>query len=270
MWETFFLTVTNACLTDTRVLLRSKMSKVMIVLPAYNAEKTLPQTLADIPPEFLPNVILVDDCSKDRTLEVARSFGISATPHQTNKGYGGNQKTCYREALKAGADIVVMLHPDYQYNPKIIPQLVGVIANNVCDVMLGNRIRTRRETLSGGMPFYKYISNRFLSLFCNVATGENLGEWHSGMRAYSRKVLETIPWENNTDDFAFDMQFLVQSSYFGFRIGDIPVETKYFEEASSINFSRSLKYGLHTLFILAQYLLQKSGLVKLRLFRRVN
>ncbi|MCX5792672.1 MAG: glycosyltransferase family 2 protein [Elusimicrobia bacterium] len=244
------------------------MPKVMIVLPAYNAEKTLPQTLTDIPAEYLANVILVDDCSRDRTVEVARGFGITAIPHPVNKGYGGNQKTCYREALKAGADIVVMLHPDYQYNPKVIPHLVGVIDKNICDMMLGNRIRTRRETLAGGMPFYKYLSNRFLSLLCNIVTGENLGEWHSGMRAYSRKVLETIPWENNTDDFAFDMQFLAQASCFGFRMGDIPVETKYFEEASSINFSRSLKYGLHTLLILAQFLLQKSGLFKLRLFRR--
>ncbi len=244
------------------------MPKVIIVLPAYNAEKTLPQTLTDIPAEYRANVILVDDCSRDRTVEVARGFGIAAIPHPVNKGYGGNQKTCYREALKAGADIVVMLHPDYQYNPKVIPHLVGVIDNNICDMMLGNRIRTRRETLAGGMPFYKYLSNRFLSLLCNIVTGENLGEWHSGMRAYSRKVLETIPWENNTDDFAFDMQFLTQASCFGFRMGDIPVETKYFEEASSINFRRSLKYGLHTLLILAQFLLQKSGLFKLRLFRR--
>jgi len=244
------------------------MPKVMIVMPAYNAEKTLPATLADIPAEYRNNVILVDDCSKDKTVEVARSFGITVITHEVNKGYGGNQKTCYREALKAGADIVVMLHPDYQYNPRVIPHLAGVIDNNICDMMLGNRIRTRCETLAGGMPFYKYLSNRFLSLLCNVATGENLGEWHSGMRAYSRKVLEGIPWENNTDDFAFDMQFLVQASYFGFRMGDIPVETKYFQEASSINFSRSLKYGLHTLLILAQFLLQKSGLAKLRLFTR--
>ncbi len=242
----------------------------MIVLPAYNAEKTLPATLADIPAEYRSNVILVDDCSKDKTAEAAESFGITVVRHESNKGYGGNQKTCYREALKAGADIVVMLHPDYQYNPKVIPHLVGVIDAGICDMMLGNRIRTRRETLAGGMPFYKYLSNRFLSLLCNVVAGENLGEWHSGMRAYSRKVLLTIPWENNTDDFAFDMQFLAQASYFGFRMGDIPVETKYFKDASSINFIRSLKYGLHTLVIIAQFLLQKSGLVKPGLFRKIK
>ncbi len=246
------------------------MPKVMIVLPAYNAEKTLPATLADIPAEYRSNVILVDDCSKDKTAEAAAGFGITVVRHESNKGYGGNQKTCYREALKAGADIVVMLHPDYQYNPKVIPHLVGVIDAGICDMMLGNRIRTRRETLAGGMPFYKYLSNRFLSLLCNVVAGENLGEWHSGMRAYSRKVLLTIPWENNTDDFAFDMQFLAQASYFGFRMGDIPVETKYFKDASSINFIRSLKYGLHTLVILAQFLLQKSGLFKPGLFRKIK
>ncbi len=244
------------------------MSKVMIVLPAYNAEKTLERTLGDIAPEYCAGVILVDDCSTDGTVELARKFGITVIRHETNKGYGGNQKTCYRAALKAGADIVVMLHPDYQYNPKVIPHLAGIIDTGICDLMLGNRIRTRREVLAGGMPFYKYLSNRFLSLLCNVVTGENLGEWHSGLRAYSRKVLETIPWENNTDDFAFDMQFLVQASCFGFRLGDIPVESKYFAEASSINFGRSLKYGLHTLVILGQFLLQKSGLTGQRLFRK--
>lgn len=243
------------------------MDKVIVVMPAYNAEKTIPQTLSDIPERYRSDIILVDDCSSDRTVEVARRFGIKVVQHSSNKGYGGNQKTCYREALAAGADIIVMLHPDYQYNPKVIPGLVGVIRDGVCDVMLGNRIRTRRETLSGGMPFYKYISNRFLSLACNVVTGENLGEWHSGLRAYSRKVLETVPWENNTDDFAFDMQFLVQASHFGFRIGDIPVETKYFEEASSINFMRSLKYGLHTLGILGQFVLHHCGL-KQQLFKK--
>mgnify|MGYP001767452410 CR=1 FL=1 len=243
------------------------MAKVIVVMPAYNAAQTLPQTLADIPAELHQNVILVDDCSRDNTVQVAQGFGIKTIKHDVNKGYGGNQKTCYREALKAGADIVIMLHPDYQYNPKVIPHLAGIIDNGICDMMLGNRIRTRRETLSGGMPFYKYVSNRFLSLVCNVVTGENLGEWHSGMRAYSRKVLETVPWENNTDDFAFDMQFLVQASHLGFRIGDIPVETKYFEEASSINFSRSLKYGLHTLLILGQFMLHHCG-VKQRLFKK--
>jgi len=243
------------------------MLKVIIVLPAYNAEKTLGRTLADIPERYRSDVIVVDDHSSDRTVEVARSFGIKTIQHGVNKGYGGNQKTCYREALAAGADIVVMVHPDYQYNPKVVPGMVGIIRDGVCDVMLGNRIRTRREALLGGMPFYKYVSNRFLSFLCNVVTGENLGEWHSGLRAYSRKVLETVPWENNSDDFAFDMQFLVQASYQGFRIGDLPVETKYFAEASSINFRRSLRYGLHTLLILTQFMAGKCGL-RVNLFEK--
>ena len=242
------------------------MSKVVIVLPAYNAAKTLPQTIADIPEQYRKDVILVDDCSKDDTVKVAEGLGLKVVRHEKNTGYGGNQKTCYRMALAAGADIVVMVHPDYQYNPKIVPHLAGVIEKNICDVMLGNRIRTRRETLSGGMPVYKYISNRALSLFCNVATGENLGEWHSGMRAYSAKVLKTIPWEGNSDDFIFDMQFLAQASYFGMRMGDIPVETKYFEEASSINFKRSLTYGLLTLWVMAQFMLCKAGLASPAIF----
>ena len=242
------------------------MSKVVIVLPAYNAAKTLPQTIADIPEQYRKDVILVDDCSKDDTVAEAEGLGLKVVRHEKNTGYGGNQKTCYRMALEAGADIVVMVHPDYQYNPKIVPHLAGVIEKNICDVMLGNRIRTRRETLSGGMPVYKYISNRFLSLFCNVATGENLGEWHSGMRAYSAKVLKTIPWEGNSDDFIFDMQFLAQASYFGMRMGDIPVETKYFEEASSINFKRSLTYGLLTLWVMTQFMLCKAGLASPAIF----
>ena len=242
------------------------MSKVVIVLPAYNAAKTLPQTIADIPEQYRKDVILVDDCSKDDTVAVAEGLGLKVVRHEKNTGYGGNQKTCYRMALEAGADIVVMVHPDYQYNPKIVPHLAGVIEKNICDVMLGNRIRTRRETLSGGMPVYKYISNRFLSLFCNVATGENLGEWHSGMRAYSAKVLRTIPWEGNSDDFIFDMQFLAQASHFGMRMGDIPVETKYFAEASSINFTRSLTYGLLTLWVMAQFMLCRAGLASPEIF----
>ena len=244
------------------------MSKVVIVLPAYNAANTLPQTIQDIPEQYRKDVILVDDCSKDDTVKVAQSLGLRVVRHERNTGYGGNQKTCYKLALEAGADIVVMVHPDYQYNPKVVPHLAGLIEKNICDVVLGNRIRTRRETLSGGMPVYKYLSNRFLSLVCNVVTGENLGEWHSGMRAYSAKVLKTLPWQGNSDDFIFDMQFLVQASYFGMRMGDIPVETKYFEEASSINFSRSLTYGLLTLWVLAQYALRKLGLAPAGIFRR--
>ncbi len=244
------------------------MSKVVVVLPAYNAAKTLPQTIQDIPEQYRKDIILVDDCSKDDTAKVAESLGLRVVRHERNTGYGGNQKTCYRLALEAGADVVVMVHPDYQYNPKVVPHMAGLIENNICDVMLGNRIRTRRETLAGGMPVYKYLSNRFLSLLCNVVTGENLGEWHSGLRAYSAKVLRTLPWQDNSDDFIFDMQFLVQASYHGMRMGDVPVETKYFEEASSINFSRSLTYGLLTLWVLAQYALRKAGVDAFTIFKR--
>lgn len=235
------------------------MSKTVIVMPAYNAALTLEQTIRDIPENFRKNIILVDDCSKDNTVETAKKLGLKVICHEKNKGYGGNQKTCYKAALDEGADIVVMLHPDYQYNPKVVGYMSGVIENGICDIMLGNRIRTRQETLKGGMPFYKYISNRFLSLCCNIVTGENLGEWHSGLRAYSAKVLKTLPWRDNSDDFIFDMQFLVQSAYYGFRMGDIPVETKYFAEASSINFKRSLTYGLLTLWVLLQFLFRKAG-----------
>ena len=242
------------------------MPKVIIVLPAYNAATTLPQTIRDIPEQYRKDVVLVDDCSTDNTVKVAEALGLRVVRHQKNTGYGGNQKTCYKLAMAAGADIVVMLHPDYQYNPKVVPHLVGLIETNICDVVLGNRIRTRRETLSGGMPVYKYLSNRFLSLLCNLVTGENLGEWHSGLRAYSVKTLHALPWEGNSDDFIFDMQFLVQASCFGLRLGDIPVETKYFEEASSINFRRSLTYGLLTLWVLAQYVLRKAGVASFALF----
>lgn len=239
--------------------------KTVIVMPAYNAELTLEQTIKDIPEDLRKNIILVDDCSKDNTVKIAEKLGIRVIRHKKNKGYGGNQKTCYKAALDEGADVVVMLHPDYQYNPKVVGYMSGVIQNGICDIMLGNRIRTRTETLRGGMPFYKYISNRFLSLCCNVITGENLGEWHSGLRAYSAEVLKTLPWQDNSDDFIFDMQFLVQSSYYNFRMGDIPVETKYFAEASSINFRRSLRYGLLTLWVLLLFLFRKIG-VNIKLF----
>jgi len=236
------------------------MSKVVIVLPAYNAAKTLHLTVRDIPEQYRKDMILVDDCSSDDTVKTAEALGIRAVRHERNTGYGGNQKTCYRLALAAGADIVVMVHPDYQYNPKIVPHMAGLIEKDICDVVLGNRVRTRRETLRGGMPLYKYVANRFLSVACNIVTGENLGEWHSGLRAYSARVLKVLPWEMNSDDFIFDMQFLVQASSLGLRIGDIPVEAKYFSAASSINFRRSLVYGLLTLAVLAQYILHKTRL----------
>jgi len=244
----------------------NKKFKTVVVMPAYNAEKTIEKTVQDIPREFVDDIILVDDCSKDRTVEVTRNLGLKVIVHEKNTGYGGNQKTCYTEALKNDADIIIMLHPDYQYDARVIPSLVSFIKDGICDVMLGNRIRTRKEAISGGMPLYKYFANRFLTIFENLILGQNLGEWHSGLRAYSKKVLQTIPWRNNSDDFVFDQQFLIQCAYFGFRIGDIPVPAKYFEEASSINFIRSIKYGIETLIAIMKLFLHKLGIIKCNLF----
>jgi glycosyltransferase involved in cell wall biosynthesis len=236
--------------------------KVIAVLPAYNAEKTLEKTIRDIPPGCVDETILVDDASKDGTAELSRKLGLTTIVHPENRGYGGNQKTCYTEALKRGADIVIMIHPDYQYDARLAPHMVGLIAAGVCDVVCGNRIRTRWEALEGGMPFYKYIGNRALTIFENMLTGQNLGEWHSGLRAYSRQVLETIPWELNSDDFVFDQQFLIQAACCGFRMGDVPVAVRYFPEASSISFKRSVVYGTSALLLLAQYALHHLGLVR--------
>ncbi|MBI5630299.1 MAG: glycosyltransferase family 2 protein [Elusimicrobia bacterium] len=239
--------------------------KVIAVLPAYNAEKTLEKTVRDIPPGAVSEIILVDDCSKDGTVAAARRLGLTTIIHEKNLGYGGNQKTCYAEALKRGADIVIMIHPDYQYDARLAPIMSGLISAGVCDVVLGNRIRTRWEALKGGMPLYKYVFNRLLTGLENFLTGQNLGEWHSGLRAYSRQVLETLPWEMNSDDFVFDQQFLIQAAACQFRVGDVPVAARYFPEASSINFRRSVVYGLSALWVLAQFLVHRLGLVSLAL-----
>jgi glycosyltransferase involved in cell wall biosynthesis len=240
--------------------------KVIVVMPAYNAEKTVARTVGDIPPGSVDSIILVDDCSKDQTVKVAKDLGLTVIQHTQNKGYGGNQKTCYREALAQGADIVVMIHPDYQYDSRLVPYLTGIIKDGICDVVLGNRIRSRSEVRTGGMPPYKYIANRFLTIIENLAMGQNLGEWHSGMRAYSRHALETVPWDLNSDDFVFDCEFLVQAAAMGLRIGDIPVPARYFEEASSINFRRSTRYGLESLKTILRYYLHRLGLWKCPLF----
>lgn len=244
-----------------------QFNKVIAVMPAYNAASTLAATLRDIPKGSVDEVILVDDASTDGTADLAESLGITVIRHTDNKGYGGNQKTCYDAALERGAEAVIMIHPDYQYDSRIIPYATGFLATGICDVILGSRIRTRRETLECGMPLYKYISNRFLTITENIALGQNLGDFHSGFRAYTREVLETIPYHENSDDFVFDSEFLAQAVYFNFRIGDVPIPTRYFEEASSINFRRSTKYGFETLFVLAKYLTARAGLSRSPLFK---
>ncbi len=226
-------------------------------MPAYNAARTLERTVADIPPGSVDEIILVDDGSADETVAIARRLGLTVRQHPVNKGYGANQKTCYRVALESGAGVVVMIHPDYQYDARLIPFMAGLITSGVCDVILGNRIRSRHEALAGGMPAWKYIANRFLTVIENLATGQNLGEWHSGLRAYSREVLETVPWESHSDDFVFDCQFLLAASGLGFRLGDIPAPARYFEEASSINFTRSVRYGLTSLYYLARSMVSR-------------
>jgi len=235
-------------------------------MPAYNAAATLERTLAEIPADSVDEIILVDDCSRDETAELARRLGLTVIVHKKNRGYGGNQKTCYQQALDCGADFIVMIHPDYQYDSRVIGAAVEFLRLGICDVILGSRIRTRREALAGGMPGWKYIANRCLTTIENVALGQNLGDFHSGFRAYRREVLESIPWQHNTDDFAFDSQFLAQAVYFRFKLGDVPVPVRYFDEASSINFRRSVKYGLTTLWILTQFWLQKLRLCRFAIF----
>ena len=242
-------------------------TKIVVVMPAYNAELTLVKTLCDIPEGCVEEIILVDDNSQDNTVAIARAEGIRVIEHGENRGYGANQKTCYREALASGADIIVMIHPDYHYDPRLIPFAAGFISEDVCDVVLGSRIRTRREALSGGMPVYKYFSNRILTVIENVVLGQNLGDFHSGFRVYARAVLEQIDYSRNSDDFVFDTEFLTQAVFHGFRIGDIPMSTRYSPESSSINFRRSLKYGLQTLLVMAKYILQRSGIYKPALFK---
>lgn len=236
--------------------------KVVIVMPAYNAEQTLEKTIKDIPHGYRDYIVLTDDFSTDKTVEIANKLNLIVYQHKKNRGYGANQKTCYHAALDLGADFVVMIHPDYQYDSRIIPFAIGFLKNDICDVILGSRIRSRKETLDSGMPLYKYISNRCLTIIENLVFGQNLGDFHSGFRVYTREVLEKIPFDKNSDDFVFDSQFLAQSAYYGFRIGDIPIPTRYFPEASSINFRRSLQYGVLTLGVMAQFILRRTGITQ--------
>jgi glycosyltransferase involved in cell wall biosynthesis len=239
--------------------------KIIVVLPAYNAAETLKRTYDEIPHDIVDEVILIDDASNDATVELAQSLGIPAIRHDRNRGYGGNQKTCYTMALARGADIVVMLHPDYQYTPKLVTAMAAMIASGQFDVVLGSRI-LGRGALVGGMPLYKYVSNRFLTLFENIMISQKLSEYHTGYRAWSRAVLEKLPLRNNSDDFVFDNQMLAQCVYFGFRIGEISCPTKYFADASSISFERSVVYGLGVLKTSIQYRLQRMGLITSPLF----
>jgi glycosyltransferase involved in cell wall biosynthesis len=239
----------------------------MVVLPAYNAAATLERTIAEIPGEIVDDLLLVDDASKDATVEVATRLGLPHVVHPRNRGYGGNQKTCYTEALRRGADIVIMLHPDYQYTPKLIGAMAWLVASDEFDVVLGSRI-LGTGALAGGMPLYKYIANRFLTAAENVLLGAKLSEYHTGYRAFSRGVLETLPLEENSDDFVFDNQMLAQALSFGFRIGEISCPTKYFPEASSINFRRSVIYGLGVLATGVSYRLHKWGLRRSPLLER--
>jgi glycosyltransferase involved in cell wall biosynthesis len=238
--------------------------RIVVVMPAYNAAKTLEKTVHELP-ECVDATILVDDKSKDETVHIAESLGLRVFVHDKNYGYGRNQQTCYREALAVGADIVVMVHPDYQYTPKLVSAMAGMIAYGVYDVVLGSRI-LGGSALRGGMPYYKYVANRFLTAFQNIFTGAKLSEYHTGFRAFTREVLTTLPLLENSDDFVFDNEMLAQCLCFDCRIGEISCPTKYFGEASSINFVRSVKYGFGVLATTFKCWLQRSGLMRLRLF----
>jgi glycosyltransferase involved in cell wall biosynthesis len=244
-----------------------KDKKVVVVLPAYNAALTLAKTFAEIPFPLVDEVVLVDDASNDNTLDIAKQLGIQLIiKHDQNKGYGGNQKSCYKKALDLGADIIVMLHPDYQYTPKLIESMAFLIANEVYPVVLGSRI-LGKGALKGGMPIYKYIANRFLTLFQNVLMNQKLSEYHTGYRAFSKEIFTKINIDVNSDDFIFDNQMLAQVCYAGYEIAEITCPTKYFEEASSINFKRSSVYGLGVLSVSLNYRLNKWGLLNSTVFK---
>lgn len=240
--------------------------KIIVVMPAYNAEKTLSQTVAEIPRDVVDEILLVDDASTDKTVLKSCELELITFQHQRNFGYGRNQKTCYREALERGADIVVMVHPDYQYSPQLIVPISAMIAYGEYDVALASRI-LGKGAVSGGMPIYKYIANRFLTLAQNLLMSQKLSEYHTGFRAFRREVLENLPLEANSDDFVFDNEMIAQAFYFGYRVGEISCPTRYFEDASSINFSRSVKYGFGVLATALKFRLHRWGIFKTKLFR---
>ncbi|MFV1979433.1 MAG: glycosyltransferase family 2 protein [Myxococcota bacterium] len=239
--------------------------KVTVVMPAYNAARTLEQTYREIPLDLVDEVVVTDDASGDETVDVARRLGLRTLVHATNRGYGANQKTCYTEALRLGADIVIMLHPDYQYTPKLLPAMIGLVVDGPFDVVIGSRV-LGGDALAGGMPLYKYVGNRFLTAVQNFLTGAKLSEYHTGYRAFSREVLETLPLLENSDDFVFDNQMLAQILLAGFKIGEVSCPTAYFDEASSINFRRSVRYGLGVLKTSLDAFLHRKRLARIRYF----
>lgn len=239
--------------------------KITVIMPAYNAEKTLMKTYNEIPKDVVDGIILTDDASTDKTIEIAKRLNLRLLIHDKNKGYGANQKTCYKTALKAGADIVIMLHPDYQYSPKLIPAIAHLIITGEYDVVLASRI-LGKGALKGGMPLYKYISNRILTFIENILLNQKLSEYHTGYRAYSKEVLDNIPFMKNSDDFVFDNEILAQITFFGYRIAEISCPTKYFSDASSINLRRSIKYGFGVLATSLKFVLHKWNIKKFKIF----
>lgn len=242
--------------------------RIIVVMPAYNAARTLEATVNDIPMDCVQEVLVVDDNSQDETSEIAAKLGLKVIRHENNLGYGGNQKTCYQYALSTDADIIAMLHPDYQYDARVVEVAARLIRLGIVDVVLGSRIRTRKEALGGGMPLIKYVANRILTTIQNISLGQNLGDFHSGFRVYRREVLETIQYEANSDDFLFDGQFLVQAVHHGLKLGDIPVPVRYFDEASSINFRRSAIYAIGSLWWIVRMYLHRLGIVKTVVFEK--
>ncbi|MCK9604179.1 MAG: glycosyltransferase family 2 protein [Candidatus Omnitrophica bacterium] len=243
--------------------------KIIVVLPAYNAEKTLEATYREIPKDIADEILLVDDCSQDKTIEIARKLGIFVVSHKQNLGYGANQKTCYREALKRGADIIIMLHPDYQYPPKLVMPMAALISTGSFDAVLGSRI-LGGYALKGGMPLYKYISNRLLTFMQNICLGEKLSEYHTGYRAFSREVLLTLPLLENSDDFIFDNEILAQIFYFKFKVGEITSPCSYNSDSSSINFKRSVVYGIRVLVNTLKYMFQRKKIGHYKIFDNKN
>ncbi|MFH1236307.1 MAG: glycosyltransferase family 2 protein [Parcubacteria group bacterium] len=245
----------NTSLNDNRRT--SRKERIVAVLPAYNAEKTLEQTLHDIPREWVDDIVLVDDASIDGTVALSRKLGLTTLVHPMNRGYGGNQKTCYQEALKLGADIIIMIHPDHQYDPTLVPHMLAPLLANECDAVFGSRMLLKGGARKGGMPVWKYVANKALTTIENSILGLGLSEYHSGFRAYSQKVLRTVHFQENSDDFVFDTEIIVQLALHHFRIKEIPIPTRYFKDASTVGFSRSVAYGTHILRVLGQYILHR-------------